>query len=321
MILTAQPGGVRIANRVREALSAPLGAPSAPAYAWCALQCLPYAVSSPKDLEALAEPLLSRVPPTAPEPLLLLLSEAVSILAAARAARKDLDALRSLANTGLAAVRGRPASFHALLCARVALEALRRASKGGKGEEGEGEAMLGEKRGLEVLRMVEANLDHPAQSMRRETLRLLCCFDAPAGSSALQRLADIESGASTLEQGRRSASSLTHLRADLEYKRVPDALRGAVARSLYGLLHVRFSVLWKPTTEALAMAVAVGGDEAWECLLRHVGTAQRGVLEGRVGDGGAAMEALQVQVRSEAGLGRRWGLSGSAGALGERRCG
>lgn len=104
----------------------------------------------------------------------------------------------------------------------------------------------------EVLSKVQKNLSHPAQPLRRATLRLLAALPQPAepgpGSAAgdggprsevMPLLLQIESAPCSLDAGRKSAVTISRLGNLLEYRRVPEGLVEGLIEALIGLLHIR----------------------------------------------------------------------------------
>ena len=259
------------------------------------MQCLPHAFPDRTHLaSALEGPWAACratvAAPAATEPALAVAAEVARMMAACHA--DDPAALQQLAEAGAAAARTYPGSVHALRMASAPLTALRVSGHPPPASVGTFDS---------ALAAVLTHLDSPSQAVRVEALRLLSCFEAPSTSHgpcrAFASLLAVEAGPCTLEAGRRGVAALGQLKADVEFKRVPPSLAGAVARGLCGVLHVRFAVLWAPAAAALAAAVGHLGDEAWGVVARHVKEAQGAFLRGE----GVAGAGTQVQVRQRGG--------------------
>lgn len=256
--------------------------------------------------------------------LLLLLAEVTALSTGFYAASGEFAEVEELVRRGLSIVQNHPSKYHAHMTAIVPLEAYGQLSSTTS-------SMLDDLAPLaRILPWVERCLDAPSQSLRRSTLRLLCaCGDgggdvsgstdltlkkarpdaiartslqvstAWSGSNRILRvLHAIEDRTSSLENGRISAAALAGLANDMEYARIPTPLWRAVTASLVGVMHIRFSVLWKPAGKTLAAAVSIQPDVAWGVIARHVTVTQHTFLTKGVGNasGEAVMDAMQLEM-------------------------
>eukprot|EP00854_Cymbomonas_tetramitiformis_P016575 gene16575-19688_t len=149
------------------------------------------------------------------------------------------------------------------------------------------------------------NLQHPSADMRLQTLSVFAHFQPPPpvqgpGVSAAEvkapaelgltmygmgALRNITAGELNLDAGRHTQVSLGKVHKKLAAKLVPEELVAAVCRALVGCLHVRFSLLWDPATEALGAALSQYPLLAWPVVHAALIDCQAEAL------GGGAVEA------------------------------
>ena len=209
----------------------------------------------------------------------------------ALASRMAADQLPALAAEALACVHEAPHDYHVVTAAAAIAHTTKAQRPDFRLRTDALEAMLP---------ALQPNLSAPSQRLRGATLALLCCYDPPfaplptpaegepdgppapaAPSDVLQLLQRVEGRPSTVENGRQSAVDIARLGASLQYGRVPASLVGPVTGGLLGLLHIRFSVLWKPASEALAKALEHRTAVAWPLVLAALTDTQAEFLRGR----------------------------------------
>ena len=188
IILTASGVGAQLAAFVRGKLSGfdrqAAGDASAAAEAWAALACLPHAAESAVQAAACCAALAAATEPSeedeeqAAEPgsdssaLLMLHCGALGAQAALLAAAGEESGQRvqaQLLPQALALLVRHPGNYHAVAAAAGVLQA---ASAAG--------AQLSLQQLQELLPLLAPNLSAASQPLRRETLRVLCCFSQPA---------------------------------------------------------------------------------------------------------------------------------------------
>eukprot|EP00887_Chlorella_sp_A99_P000887 scaffold5.g887.t1 len=286
------------------------------AVAWAALRCLPHAAESPLQEAACCARLAATtgaVVEGAPgrrgselEPLLLLHCAAVAARARVAARQQQARELQDCAAGVLLLAATHPGSYHVV---SSAAEVLRLASAAAAAAGGAGggtsplESLLTLEQLAELLPLLQANLSSASGALRRETLRLLARFPQPAllppsggeGGGApsgeqpppeqqpcevLAQLLAVEDRQHGANSGRTEAVALGRIANQLEYRRIPSLLLPAVVHSLLGVLHIRFSALWSPAAEALAMALDCAPATAWPLILQQLTAAQEAFLAG-----------------------------------------
>ena len=187
IILTASGVGAQLAALVRSKLQSfdrqAAGDAAAAAEAWAALACLPHAAESAAQAAACCAALAAATEPSeeeeqAAEPgsdssaLLMLHCGALGAQAALLAAAGEDSGKQvqsQLLPQALALLVRHPGNYHAVAAAAAVLQA---ASAAG--------AELSQQQLQELLPLLAPNLSAASQPLRRETLRVLCCFSQPA---------------------------------------------------------------------------------------------------------------------------------------------
>ncbi len=192
IILTASGVGAQLASLVRSKLQAfdrqAAGESAAAAEAWAALACLPHAAESAAQATACCAALAAATEPSEGEDeqaagpgsdssssssaLLMLHCGALGTQAALLAAAGEERGQRvqaQLLPQALALLVRHPGNYHAVAAAATVLQA---ASAAG--------AELSQQQLQELLPLLAPNLSAASQPLRRETLRVLCCFSQPA---------------------------------------------------------------------------------------------------------------------------------------------
>ncbi|PRW58885.1 small subunit processome component 20-like protein [Chlorella sorokiniana] len=324
IILTASGVGSQLAALVRSKLQSfdreAADDASAAAEAWAALACLPHAAESAAQAAACCAALAAATEPAEEEEqaggqgsnsdssssaLLMLHCGALGAQAALLAAAESAQQVQAqLLPKALALLVRHPGNYHAVAAAAAVLQA---ASAVG--------ADLSLQQLQELLPLLAPNLSAASQPLRRETLRVLCCFtqpamQTPAGAEeppkdappqpcdALQQLLVLESRQQGVDGGRPSVVALGRMRNYLEYRRLPDWLVPAVIHELLGVLHIRFAALWNPAHDALGMALDQYPAVAWPLMHRQLAAAQEAFLAGdcfaRPAEASAAAAAAAV---------------------------
>ncbi|KAL4434124.1 hypothetical protein ABPG75_000565 [Micractinium tetrahymenae] len=300
IILTASGVGAQLAALVRSKLrSFDRGAgEGAAAEAWVMLACLPHAAESAAQAAACCKALAAATaPPAAGEEgqeawgsaLLTLHCGALgaqAALLAASGAEGGGQVAAALLPQALSLLAAHPGCYHAVAAAAEVLQAAAAAG-----------ADLSQDQLRELLPLLAPNLSAASQPLRRQTLRVLCCFPqpamlAPAGSEdaatgapqpacdVLQQLLALESRQQGVDGGRPAVVSLGRMRNYLEYKRLPGWMVPAVVHSLLGVLHIRFAALWNPAHGALAMSLDVYPSVVWPLMHAQLAAAQEAFLAG-----------------------------------------
>lgn len=261
ILLTASGCGAQLAALVRsklQALSAEAASDEgAAAESWAALACLPHAAENAAQAAACCAALAAATAPAdddmeqgSSSALLMLHCGALGAQAAlltASGQEGNGQATAALLPQALALLVRHPGNYHAVAAAAEVLQA---AAAGG--------AELSTQQLQELVPLLAPNLSAASQPLRRETLRVLCCFRMPpmlppAGSEdasrdaapqpgdALQQLLALESRQQGTDGGRPAVVALGRMRNYLEYRRLPDWLVPAVAHELLGVLHIRWA--------------------------------------------------------------------------------
>lgn len=200
IILTASGVGAQLAALVRSKLQSfdRAAGEGAAAEAWAALACLPHAAESAAQAAACCEALAAATaPPEAGDEaeeqawggaLLTLHCGALgaqAALLAASGAEGGAQVAATLLPQALSLLAAHPGCYHAVAAAAEVLQAA--AAAGGA---------LSQDQLRELLPLLAPNLSAASQPLRRETLRVLCCFPqpamlAPAGSGELRLAAAV----------------------------------------------------------------------------------------------------------------------------------
>lgn len=185
ILLTASGVGAQLAALVRGKLQSfdrqAAGGAAAAAEAWAALACLPHAAESAAQAAACCAALAAATEPSdeqAAEPgsdssaLLMLHCGALGAQAALLASAGEDSGKQvqsQLLPQALALVVRHPGNYHAVAAAAEVLQAA-----SGSGAE------LSQQQLQELVPLLAPNLSAASQPLRRETLRVLCCFSQPA---------------------------------------------------------------------------------------------------------------------------------------------
>ncbi|KAK9845304.1 hypothetical protein WJX81_002986 [Elliptochloris bilobata] len=107
---------------------------------------------------------------------------------------------------------------------------------------------------------------------------------APADpSDVFPGLARLEGATCSVENGRSAAVAVAGLGSALAAGRVPGMQLAPLVRSLLGLLHIRFSMLWAPISGALGAALGAAPAIAWPLVLCALQDTQAAFLSGQGG--------------------------------------
>jgi U3 small nucleolar RNA-associated protein 20 len=274
VVLTAAGVGPQLAAHVRAAAAGALAGGRRPserqlAAAWAAVHCLPHAAESGAQALACCQALVDATGAALGAPgadeggagadgaRLLMLHATARGMLAFLAARHAAERLEGLVREALALLEGRPGDYHAAMAAAETLNLAR----------GAGVALPQDKL-ASLAPLLAPNLGSPAAPLRVETLRVLCAFEQPAlqavgaeagaaaagqACDALPQLLQLESRPPGADAGRQGCVALGRVRTYLEYRRLPEALVGAVVQELLGVLHIRRAAL--PSARAQAAAL------------------------------------------------------------------
>lgn len=148
-------------------------------------------------------------------------------------------------------------------------------------------------------------------TFRQAGLRLLCAFDQPAMNETMEQatksdvdnknynnndeniidksiakcdalplLYEIESRAISIDAGRPASVSLDRIANYMEYKRIPEKLVPIIIRSLIGILHIRFALLWPVTSRTLGAALDAYPDITWPLIFEQLKVSHSEFLAG-----------------------------------------
>ncbi|XP_050365350.1 uncharacterized protein LOC126783867 isoform X2 [Argentina anserina] len=143
----------------------------------------------------------------------------------------------------------------------------------------------------DALKIFADNLCHSDRGIRVSTLRILCHFEtlscdepvlkkmktelSPTSHvdnkdlNVLQILLSIESTPLSVSTSRKVTLLISRIQMGLSAGRICDAYLPLVLNGMIGIFHNRFSHLWKPVSECLAVLISQSKGLVWEAFLKY----------------------------------------------------
>ncbi|KAM7258000.1 hypothetical protein ACFE04_013741 [Oxalis oulophora] len=137
---------------------------------------------------------------------------------------------------------------------------------------------------IDTVEIFADNLRHSEKAIRVPTLRILCLFepirsvktdDSQAchvddhSSNVLQLLLSIETTPVSIEKSRGITLLISKVQMYLSAGRISKTYVPFVLNALIGIFHNRFSYLWNPTSECLAVLIKSNFEIVWENFVQY----------------------------------------------------
>ncbi|ESQ34339.1 hypothetical protein EUTSA_v10009353mg [Eutrema salsugineum] len=136
--------------------------------------------------------------------------------------------------------------------------------------------------------MFSENLRHSNKDIRLMTLRILChfatlfrnpCFEEhppkkKRKTEVLHLLKTVEESHLTVSTAMELVRGITTIRTDLSAGRIHDAYVPLVFNGMLGLFHNRFSEIWEPVSECLAVLMRKHTGAVWNDFVHYLGQCQ-----------------------------------------------
>ncbi|XP_062008273.1 U3 small nucleolar RNA-associated protein 20 [Rosa rugosa] len=144
---------------------------------------------------------------------------------------------------------------------------------------------------MDALKMFADNLCHPDRGIRASTLRILCHFEtlscdepvlkkmktelSPTSHvdnkdfNVLQLLLSIESTPLSISTSRKVTLLISRIQMGLSAGKISEAYLPLVVNGMIGIFHNRFSHLWNPVSECLAVLISRSNGLVWENFLNY----------------------------------------------------